>query len=361
METIGIAGAGTMGSAISALFANAGYEVVLYDVSVDALKKAESRNKKEHLLELEKAGLKKRENLENIVYTTKISRLRGCSFVLESIKEDLDTKIEFFKRIAKICKNSIFATNTSSFTPLEISKGSKVDLFLFHFSNPPIEMPLVEISGEGDVSKLVEYAEKIGKKPIVLKKQCRGHVLNRILAALGISLGYVLKQADPYEVDASIKQLGAKYGVFEIFDRIGLDIALDVLKSLEEVYPRFKVDFVKETLRSFVEAGKLGKKTGEGFYKWIGEEPIVEKVENYADVVILFAVMINEAFRIVEDDIADKDTVNEVWRLASLSPGIFDIAEILGKEKILKELNKAFEETKMEIFKPAKSLSLLKI
>ncbi|MEM4616050.1 MAG: 3-hydroxyacyl-CoA dehydrogenase NAD-binding domain-containing protein [Archaeoglobaceae archaeon] len=360
METVAIAGAGTMGSAISALFANAGYNVVLYDISREALERAKKRNGKEHLLELEKAGLKKVDRLDNIVYTTDISKLKGCDFLLETIKEDLNTKIEFFKKIASICRDTLFATNTSSYMPSEISKGAKVNVFLFHFSNPPIEMPLVEISGEGDVSKVVEYAQRIGKKPIVLKKQCRGAVLNRMLCALGVALGYSLKLASPYEIDASVKMFGMKHGVFEIFDKIGLDVSLDVLKSLEEAYPRFSSEFIKETLAQFVKAGKLGKKSGEGFYKWVGEEPIAEKVENYADVTILLAVIVNEAFRIIEDGIADKATINEVWKLATLSPGIFDLAEILGYENILNALNRAFEETEMEVFRPAKAFASLK-
>ncbi|MEM0202330.1 MAG: 3-hydroxyacyl-CoA dehydrogenase family protein [Archaeoglobaceae archaeon] len=357
METVAIAGAGTMGSAISALFANAGYDVVLYDISKDALEKARKRNSREHLIELEKAGLRKREGLENIVYTTELRNLKDCDFILETIKEDLSLKVDFFRKIAEICKDALFATNTSSYMPSEISKGAKVNVFLFHFSNPPIEMPLVEISGEGDPSKFVEYAQSIGKKPIVLKKQCRGAVLNRMLCALGVSLGYSLKLASPYEIDASVKRFGFKYGVFEIFDRIGLDISLDVLKSLEEAYPRFSSEFIKETLSQFVEAGKLGKKSQEGFYRWIGEEPVVEKVENYADVTILLAVIVNEAFRIIEDEIADKETVNEVWRLATLSQGIFDLANALGYENLYKALVRAFEETGMEVFKPTRSFA----
>ncbi|MFN3383990.1 MAG: 3-hydroxyacyl-CoA dehydrogenase family protein, partial [Archaeoglobaceae archaeon] len=176
---------------------------------------------------------------------------------------------------------------------------------------------------------------------------------------LGVSLSYSLKLASPYEIDASVKSFGFKYGLFEIFDRIGLDVSLDVLKSLEEAYSRFSSDFIKNTLIYFVESGKLGKKSGEGFYRWMGEEPVAEKVESYADVTILLATIVNEAFRIIEDGIADKATVNEVWKLATLSPGIFDLADTLGYENIFKALRRAFEETGMEVFKPAKSFALI--
>ena len=358
VETVGIAGAGTMGSAISALFANAGYEVVLYDISREALEKARKRNEKEHLLELERAGLKRRERLE-IKYTTELSDLRDCDFLLESIKEDLRAKIDFFKRAKEVCRGALFATNTSSYMPSEISEGAGVNVFLFHFSNPPIEMPLVEISGTGDPSKYVEYAQKIGKRPVVLKKQCRGAVLNRMLCALGCSLGYALKLGSPYEIDATVKQLGFRYGFFEWLDMIGLDVCLDVLKSMGEVYQRFSSDaapivkFAEEVLRTFVDSGKLGKKSGEGFYRWSGEEPVPEPVENYVDITLLIAVTVNEAHRIVEDGIADKETVNEVWKLATLYPaGPFELAEAIGYEALIERLKEAYEETGAELFKP---------
>ncbi len=358
METIGIAGAGTMGSAISALFANAGYEVVLYDISREALERAKKRNAKEHLLELERAGLKKRERLE-IKYTAELSDLKGCDFLLESIKEDLRAKIDFFRRAKEVCRGALLATNTSSYTPSEISEGAGVNVFLFHFSNPPIEMPLVEISGVGDPSKYVEHAQRIGKKPVVLEKQCRGAVLNRMFCALGCSLGYAMKLGSPYEIDATVKQMGFKYGFFEWLDRIGLDVCLDVLKSMGEVYPRFSsdatplVEFARAVLRSFVDSGKLGKKSGEGFYKWSGEEVVPEVVENYADITLLIAVVVNEAFRIVEDGVADRETVNEVWKLGTLYPaGPFELAEVIGYETLIKRLEEAYEETGADLFKP---------
>jgi 3-hydroxyacyl-CoA dehydrogenase len=356
VEVVGIAGAGTMGSAISALFANAGYEVVLYDINRDALERAKKRNEREHLLELERAELRRRDRLE-IRYTTNFLDLRDCDFLLESIKEDLGLKIEFFKKAKEVCRRAIFATNTSSYMPSEISEGADVNVFLFHFSNPPIEMPLVEISGRGDPSKYVEYARKIGKSPVLLKKQCRGAVLNRMLCALGVSLGYALKIASPYEIDASVKLFGMKYGVFEIFDRIGLDVSLDVFRSLKEAYPRFSSEFIEGVLQQFVDSGKLGKKTGEGFYRWHGEEIVPEKVENYVDITLLLAVIVNEALRIVEDGIADRETVNEVWRLATRYPGgIFDIAEILGYENLSEQLKRAYQETRAEIFRPFKGV-----
>jgi len=361
MEIVGIAGAGTMGSAISALFANAGYEVVLYDISREALERAKKRNEREHLLELERAGLKKRERLDNIKYTTELSNLRDCDFLLEAIKEDLMTKVDFFRRAKEVCRRALFASNTSSYMPSELSEGAGVNIFLFHFANPPIEMPLVEISGTGDPSKYVEYAQKIGKRPVVLKKQCRGAVLDRMLCVLGCSLPYAVFKlgATPYEIDATAKQLGFRYGLFESLDKIGLDICLAIVRALGEAYPRFSPDaeplvkFAEEFLVTFVNSGKLGKKSGEGFYRWSGEEPVPEPVERYADITLLAAVLVNEAQRIVDEGIADKETVDEVWKRATLYPaGPFEFAEAVGYEALIERLEEAYEETGAEIFKP---------
>jgi len=114
-----------MGAAIAALFANAGFEVVLVDRSEEALKKARGRHEGECLEELEEAGLKKRDNIvSTITYTTELSMLKSCEFIVESIFEKLPEKIELFRKIEGINSEATLATNTSSFMPSEIKLRS---------------------------------------------------------------------------------------------------------------------------------------------------------------------------------------------------------------------------------------------
>jgi len=367
---VGIVGAGTMGAAIAALFANADYNVVLVDVSEEALKKAKERHRGECLEELEQAGLKKKEDLvSKTKYATNLEELKGCGFVVECIKERLKDKIELLKRVEEIVgEGIIFATNSSSFKPSEMATYLRKPerLTLFHFSNPPILMPLVEVGGEmvaeDVVAKTVEIAKSIGKEPVVLKKECRGHVLNRILGAAGAGVGYCLLYHTPEEIDAAMKNLGSPFGFFETIDLIGLDVVYDVLISYREVYGEKFAGFkVTETIiKKMIEWGKLGKKTGEGFYKWVDGKAIISEAKP-ADLTPLIAAIVNEAFRIVEDGITDRETVNEVYRLATNSPaGVFDIAEMLGYERILEVLGEIYATTGLEVFKPAESLKLMK-
>ena len=362
----GVIGAGTMGAAIAALFANADYDVVLVDVSEEALKKAKERHEGEILRELELSGLKRRDELiSKITYTTDLNVLKECSFVVEAIVEKLDLKRELLKKLEEIVDdNCIIATNTSSFMPSEVAEGMKKPerLVLSHFSNPPILMPLVEVGGksvsEDVLARTVDIAKSIGKSPIVLRKECRGHVLNRMLGAAGAGVSYCLLYYRPEQIDAALKNLGSPFGFFETLDLIGLDVVLDVLVSYREVYGDKFAGF-KATeffFQKMVEWGKLGKKTGEGFYKWVEGKAVIPEADP-ADITPLVAAIVNEAFRIVEEEITDKETVNEVYKLATNSPfGVFDAAEMLGYETILRTLEEAYSRTGLEIFRPAESL-----
>ncbi len=362
---IGVIGAGTMGADIAALFANAGFEVVLVDISEEARKKAREKLETECLNQLEEAGLKKKDDLVSSVhYTTELRNVEDCDFIVEAIPEKLQPKIELFREIEKLNDEAVFATNTSSFMPSEIAEklSNPGRLTLFHFSNPPILMPLVEVGGsrvsEDKLEKGVNMAKAIGKEPVVLRVECRGHVLNRMLGAAGVAAGYCLLNHRPEEVDAAIKNLGLRYGFFELLDMIGLDVARDVLESFREYYGnRFtgirSMDFFLEKM---VEWGKLGKKSGEGFYKWEkGKAKIPSTLQ--ADVRPLVAAIVNEALRTVEDGVADEETVNRVYMLATNAPyGIMDVAEMLGYQNILDMLEEAFRVTKLEIFIPCEKL-----
>ncbi len=357
---VGIVGAGTMGAAIAALFANADYDVVLVDVDEEALRRAENRHRGECLQELEMAGLRKRDEIvSKVKYTTDLREIESCEFVVEAIKERLEDKIDLFTRIEKIVAGKcILATNTSSFMPSEIAEHLENPgrLTLFHFSNPPILMPLVEVGGErvsdDVVSKTVEIAKSLGKEPVVIKKECRGHILNRMLGAAGAGVSYSLLYYRPEQIDAALKNLGMPLGFFEMLDLIGLDVVLDVLDSFREVYGRRFEGFAitRFFIEKMIEWGKLGKKSGEGFYRWVDGKAEIPEGEA-ADVTPLVAAIVNEALRIVKDGIADRETVNKVYRLATNAPfGILDVAEMIGFDTISKVLDEVHGKTGLEVY-----------
>jgi len=366
MLRVGVVGAGTMGAAIAALFANADYDVALVDVSEEALKKAKERHEGEILMELMEAGLKKRDDLvSKIKYTLDIKDLENCSFVVEAIIEKLPVKIELFEKLEHILsEDCIIATNTSSFKPSELAvKLKRPDRFtLFHFSNPPILREIVEVGGETlaeeYMSKVIEIVKSIGKEPVVLKKDSRGHVFNRFLCAAVAAIGWDVGKFSPPQVDAAVKSLGSPVGFFELIDYIGVDILLMVQDSLIEAHgDRFELSKgFRWLLERMVEWDKLGKKSGEGFYRWINGSAAIPEAEP-ADILPMAAATVNEALREIEEGLADRDTVNRAYSLALGSPaGVIDIAEMLGYATILDVLEKKYGETGAETFKPCEML-----
>ena len=272
--------------------------------------------------------------------------------------EKLEDKLELFRKIEELTGECILATNTSSFKPSEIAEHLKRSdrLTLFHFSNPPILMPLVEVGGElvSDevLSRTVKIARSIGKEPVVIRKECRGHILNRMLGAAGAGVSYCLLYYRPEQIDTALKNLGMPFGFFEMLDLIGLDIVSDVLASFREVYGN-RFEGFKITgffIEKMIEWGKLGKKSSEGFYKWVDGKAQVPESEA-ADILPLVAAIVGEALRIVEEGIADKETVNRVYKLATNAPlGIFDVAEMLGFENIMKVMKEVYSKTELEIY-----------
>ncbi len=363
---VGVIGAGTMGAAIAALFANADYDVVLVDVSEEALKKAKERHEGEILRELKEVGLKKRDEITSkIEYTLDLEDVKDCSFVVEAVVEKLPAKIELLEKLEQLLgEDCIIATNTSSFTPSELAvKLKRPEKFtLFHFSNPPIVREIVEVGGEtvGEdfLQKVVDVVKSIGKEPVVLRKDSRGHIFNRFLCSAVAAVGWDFGKFSPPQVDAAMKNLGSPAGFFELLDYIGMDVLLMVQDSLIEAHGgRFELpNGFRWLLERMVEWGKLGKKSGEGFYRWIDGKPEVPEAEP-ADILPVAAAAVNEALREIEEGIADKETINRAYCLAVGSPvGILDVAEMLGYATILDVLEKKYAETNAETFKPCETL-----
>jgi enoyl-CoA hydratase/3-hydroxyacyl-CoA dehydrogenase len=348
------------------LLANAGYDVVLVDVVEDALKKARKRHEGEDFEQIKQAGLKKRGEISSkIKYTTNLRDIKECSFVVEAIPEKLELKIELMSEIESLVSDDcVLATNTSSFKPSEVAISLKKPerLVLFHFSNPPILMRIVEIAGElaskDAIGKAIEIAREIGKEPVLLKKECRGHIFNRFLGVAGVAGAWELMHARPEEIDAALKALGSPYGFFELLDLIGIDVVMDVLNSFRDAYGE-KFDLPKGLaffLEKMLEWRKLGKKSGGGFYRWIEGKAMIPEVTP-CDITPIISAVVNEAFLELEEGIADKETINDAYKLATGSSlGVFEVAEMLGYQTILEVLEKLYRERGAEIYKPAEKL-----
>lgn len=279
-KNIFVAGSGQMGVGVTQELAENGYKVYLYNRTPKNLDIAFENFKKQ----LEKRVLKNKISKEkydeifgNITITSDVEDAKYADIVIESIVENLESKMEMLKEIDKYCKdNTIITSNTSSLSITKLSTAVKnPELFLgLHFFNPVYAMKLIEIiPGLQTGSEVVESMRVFGQtlnKEVVTVKDSAGFAVNRILIPM-INEAIIVYEhgvASIEEIDTAMKN-GANHpmGPLELADYIGLDTVLAIMEAL---YQEFGVSkyYPAPLLKKYVEAGLLGVKTKEGFYKY---------------------------------------------------------------------------------------------
>lgn len=275
---VGVIGAGTMGSGIAQAFAvKDGYEVYLCDINQEFADRGKAKIQKS----LEKAVSKgKMEEAAKDAILAKITTgvkdiCTEADLIVEAALEVMDIKKQTFKELQDIVPaGCIFATNTSSLSITEISNGLDRPVIGMHFFNPAPVMKLIEvIRGETTtdemVAKVIEISEDIGKVPVEVN-EAAGFVVNRILVPMINEAVCVLAAgvANAEDIDTAMK-LGCNHpmGPLHLADYIGLDICLAIMEVIynEEGDSKYRPS---PLLRKMVRAGKLGCKTGEGFFKY---------------------------------------------------------------------------------------------
>jgi 3-hydroxybutyryl-CoA dehydrogenase len=284
METkvIGLLGAGSMGNGIAQVASQAGYQVIMRDIEdrfvqngLKAIEKFLSKSvEKGKMTEDQKKGI-----LSRIKGTTKMEDLKDVDFVIEAVFEDLELKKDVFRQLDELTRSQvILTTNTSSMSVTEIAMATKRPERVagMHFFNPAQLMRLVEVirgyhTNDETVHAVMEMAKKMGKEPVEVKKDTPGFIVNRLMIPHMIEAIRMAEEgvASIEDIDKAVK-LGLNYpmGPFELMDLTGVDIALHVTEYLYKELNKESKWSAPTLLRSMIRAGKLGKKTGGGWYKY---------------------------------------------------------------------------------------------
>ena len=284
MKTVAVIGAGTMGSGIGYVCAEAGYETTVYDVSAKALAQAQVYHEGLMKRALEKGRLTQETAdalCARMAYANDLGDvLRAADLIIEAVPEDIDLKKDFFQVAESLVRpDTILGSNTSSLPITEIasaltSVASRGRVIGIHFFNPAPVMKLVEIIKALDtdpavVEQVVEFARSLGKEPVVVG-DFPGFITTRVGLMLVSEAIFALQEgvAGRDDIDKAMK-LGYNLpmGPLELGDLVGLDIVYHVLEALFENYKdaRYRPPIL---LRKMVEAGRLGRKAGRGFYEY---------------------------------------------------------------------------------------------
>jgi len=279
MKTVGVAGLGLMGSGIAQVAATAGYDVVGREVTAELCQKARAGIEKTLVKMAEKNLLKEPAAaiLGRIRLVTALEEFRGCDLVVEAITENLSAKQQLFHEFGRLVRpDCVLATNTSSLSVTEIGAacGSLTRVVGMHFFNPVPRMQLVELirtvdTSEANFALAREFVVRIGKQPVVVGDS-PGFVVNWLLVPylLDAIRGLERRMATREEIDAAMK-LGCGYpmGPFELLDFVGLDTTLAIAEVFFKAFGEARYA-APPLLRQMVLAGRLGRKSGRGFYDY---------------------------------------------------------------------------------------------
>ncbi len=371
VKTIAMIGAGDMGHGIAACCLLGGYTVVLRDIDQKFVDHGIAGIKNSF------TKFKEKGKITPETYEDALARLipmvdleaavKEADFIIEAVPEKLGLKKSVFAELDKYApKHAILASNTSNISITEIAKATnRPDKVIgYHFFNPAVLMKLVEVtkgakSSDESIRIGYEIAKKIGKVPVIVKKDSPGFIYNRVNEPTLVLLSKILEAGHPTpeEFDAALKPL-MPMAPFELMDYVGIDIAVHGLEYFAQVLsPDYKPS---EAFLAYLKSGILGKKTGKGFYDWSQGRPKIDlsKATKEFDINHLIALQVNEATKLLEEGVADDPReIDLAMANGGGSPfGPFALAQGIGYPVLLAKLEELYQKFPLEIFKATKTM-----
>jgi len=360
-----------MGHGIAELFAVNGFDVSLMDKFPDMLEKGKGR------IAASLAKLVERGKITQDVAKATLSRLsyygdmakavEGADMIVEAVPESLNLKKSVFKEAGEHASpEAIYASNTSNIRITDLADAvPRPDRMVgMHFFNPPMVMKLVEVipGAKTDPSaenQVAEVCGKLGRTAVKVLKDSPGFIVNRLNAADTLLFCLILDKgiATPAEVDGYFKSQGLPMGPYELTDYVGIDIAADQLSYFAGV---LSPEYGKgTTFGRMVKEGRLGKKSGKGFYDWTTGRAAIPNASPTEKITTmdLFALEINEAVKLIEEGVARPDDVEKGMVLGMNRPfGPISVAKDLTNTEVKSKLDELATEFDCKIFAPAHAI-----
>jgi enoyl-CoA hydratase/3-hydroxyacyl-CoA dehydrogenase len=381
IKDVVVIGAGTMGHGIAQVFAMSGYRVSLVDVSYDVLNKALEKIRWS-LSKLAEKGRLSKEDVDSTmnriaVHINTKEAAKEADFIIEAVPEVLDIKLQVFKDADESAPpHAIIASNTSGLpiTLMAEAVRRRDKVVGMHWFNPPQLMRLVEVikckyTSDETAKTTFELARKLGKEPILVNKDIRGFIANRVYRAIRYEafVMFLRGEAKPVEIDSAFRyKLGIPMGPFELVDFTGaIEIELGEDKQFKEMrekcpdwepheeYVKFR-DYAMKLSREFHSKGLIGVKTGKGFYEypkpgqWVKVE-IPKEAGERVDPMQVLAPAVNLSAWLIANEVASAKDIDVSLKLIYNFPkGLLEMADEYGLDLVVKVLKDKMERVKAE-------------
>ncbi|QDX40930.1 3-hydroxyacyl-CoA dehydrogenase/enoyl-CoA hydratase family protein [Salarchaeum sp. JOR-1] len=362
IETVAVIGSGNMGHGITEVVAMAGYDVTMRDIEEDIVQDGYESIEwsLDKLAENDRLDEPPAAILDRISTEVDLeAAVAGADIVIEAVPEQMDLKKDVFSDLDDYAEDgAILASNTSSLSITEIASATDrpEDVVGMHFFNPPVKMDLVEViygaeTDDDTAQATYDFVEAVEKTPIFVRKDVNGFVVNSVLGPFGEEAAWMASEdlATIEEIDAAmVYGRGYPMGPFELGDLTGIDVGYHVRKEAGKEIPPL--------MEAKVEAEELGRKTGEGYYRYDDGEGVTYEQGQGEDVDTLRieARMVNEAAKLVGNDVATPDAIDTGMKLGAGFPeGICVRGDKLGLDTVLAKLEDLHEQYGADRYEPA--------